>query len=138
MKKNELRVTTLEELKEKAKGELVELPGWGEEPFVCRLKRVSMLYMVKAGKIPNTLLTAAQEVFMDGAGAANSKIDFEEMSTLLTIFVDGSLVEPTAEQLKEIGLELTDEQKIAIFNYTQRGADALKKFRKNDESTEGN
>jgi len=123
------KVTSLNKLKEIAKGEIVVLPGWGEEDFVCRVKRISMLSLVKGGKIPNPLLNSAQEIFMDGAGASTSGDDFKEMTELLSIFIKESLVEPSLEELEEIGLELTDEQVIAIFNYSQHGAGALKKFR---------
>ena len=47
-------------LKKIAEGQEVELIGWGEEPFVCKLKRPSMLGLVANGDIPNPLLNAAR------------------------------------------------------------------------------
>ena len=63
-------VTSIEELKQYSNGTLVELPCFAEgQPFVARLKRPSLLGMVKQGKIPNTLLVRADELFVqDGTG----------------------------------------------------------------------
>ena len=41
-----------------------------------------------------------------------------------------SFVEPTYNELKSNGIQLTDEQQLFIFSYAQRGVDALKSFRK--------
>lgn len=131
MSKN-LEILNIESIKKMASGDIVELPGWNEKPFVCKLKRVSMLGLVQGGKIPNTLLQSAQKVFMDGVGSSEDEIDFKEMSDLLDIFVKGSLVEPDIKTLKDNKIELTDDQKIAIFQYSQSGMAALKKFRTNN------
>ena len=63
-------VTSIEELKQYSNGTVVELPCFAEgQPFVARLKRPSLLGMVKQGKIPNTLLVRANELFVqDGTG----------------------------------------------------------------------
>ena len=55
-----LNVTSIEELVKASQGTLVELPPFAEGTrFVARLKRPSMLAMIKGGKIPNSLLLAA-------------------------------------------------------------------------------
>ena len=41
-----------------------------------------------------------------------------------------SLEEPSFDDIKEAGLELTDEQMMAIFSYSQEGVKALESFRK--------
>ena len=47
-----LKLTSIEELKKYANGTVVELPSFSEgQPFVARLKRPSLLSMVKQGKI---------------------------------------------------------------------------------------
>ena len=48
------------------------------------------------------------------------------------------MVEPTYEQLNEIGLELTDAQLNEIYNFTQAGVQALELFRKKQSNNEDN
>lgn len=124
-------VTSLEDLKKYADGTIVELPDFAEGmPFVARVRRPSMLSLIKSGKIPNTLMTTAQNMF-EGKGI--NKVDPEAMQSLmgvLDVFCTACLIEPSYAQIKEAGLELTDEQMLAIFNYSQDGAKALEPFRK--------
>lgn len=131
---NELKVTSIEELKKIALGELVELPGFtSDTKFVARLKRPSMLAMVKSGRIPNSLLTKANELFAGGVVQAVRKTDDEEMMnelfSILDIICAESFIEPTYKELQENGIELTDEQQMAIFTYTQQGVKSLESFR---------
>jgi hypothetical protein len=131
---SELQVTSLGKLKEKAQGKIVQLPGWDEEPFVCRVRRVSLLDMVSQGKIPNALLGAADKVF----NKPNANVDIKELGGLFDIFAEEILVEPTYKDIKEAGLNLTDEQKIVLFNFTQQGLKALESFRPEQAGTENN
>ena len=120
--------TSLEELKELAKAQEVEIIGWSEEPFVCRLKRPSMLNMVASEQIPNPLLNAAYIMFN---GSKNTKdiVNMKEQRELFTIMAKAAMVDPTYSQLEEIGLELTDVQLMEIWNYTQIGVKGLFSFR---------
>ena len=62
---NENKVTSIEELKKVAFGEVVELPSFVQGvPFYARLKRPSMLAMTKSGRIPNELLVEANKLFV--------------------------------------------------------------------------
>lgn len=129
-----LKVTSIQDLLESAKGELVELPPFSEGvPFVARLKRPSMLSMVKKGKIPNELLTEANKLFSGGvASVAANNLDKNMMNNLFAILENicsEAFVQPTYQELKDNGIELTDEQQMFVFGYTQRGIDALKSFR---------
>ncbi|MDK2917299.1 MAG: hypothetical protein PWQ37_32 [Candidatus Petromonas sp.] len=121
-----MQITSLDKLKEKAKGEIVELPGWDEEPFVARVKRVSMLGLAAQGKIPNGLLGAAQKVFTQ---SVDEKTSITEIYEVARVIAKDTLVEPSYNELEKIGLELTDEQLIALLNYSQRGVRALEHFR---------
>ncbi len=132
-----MEVTSLDKLKEVAKGEVVELVGFTQEPFIARLKRPSFLNMVSTGMIPNELLNAAYIVF-NGAKSTKDIVSMKEANELYTLVAKGALVEPTYKQLEEIGLELTDQQLIEIFNYTQVGVKALKSFRDEQERTKSN
>ena len=132
---SDLKVTSIEELKRLSCGELVELPGFTDDTkFVARLKRPSMLSMVKTGKIPNSLLLKSNELFAGGVVqvARNNMNDdsmMDELFDILDLICKESFVEPTYEQLQENGIELTDEQQMAIFTYTQNGVKSLESFR---------
>ena len=133
---DELKVTSIAELKKMANGEVVELPGFTDgTTFVARLKRPSMLAMAKTGKIPNNLLGAANKLFI-GVGNVlnqnNSKANSDalaELFDIIEIICDECFVEPTYKDLKDNGIELTDQQKLAVFTYTQRGVKSLESFR---------
>lgn len=132
-----MNVTSIEQLKNIAKGQVVEILGWGEEPFICRLKRPSLLGLVASGKVPNPLLNAAYILF-NGPQTGKDVISLNEKHELLTIIAKESLVEPTYDQLQEIGLELTDTQLTQIWNYSQVGVNALVSFRKKQQDNENN
>lgn len=124
-------ITSIAQLSEYAKGQVVRLPDFApDQPFVARLKRPSMLVLAKSGKIPNSLLETASSLF-DGKSnmANNSNNTMGDMYRVLEIIAEASLVSPTMAEIKSAGIELTDEQLIAIFNYSQQGVEGLKSFR---------
>lgn len=132
MELQNIDVTSLEQLREYAKGDLVQLPPFSENmPFVARLKRPSLMKLVKLGKIPNSLLYKANELFKKGVSGLDEEDDnmLKEALGVLEVFAEASLVSPTYKQIKEIGLELTDEQLSFIFSYGQAGVRALESFR---------
>lgn len=104
----------------------VKLPGWDEKPFICRLRRPALLALAKSGKIPNPLMTCANELFTKGTA---EKASLSEMHDLLRIVAGAALVEPTLDDLDNAGIELTDQQLMTIFNYSQIGVNALARFR---------
>lgn len=126
-----LKVTSLSALKGYTEGQVVELPPFGENlPFVAKLRRPSLLALARQGKIPNDLLNTATELF-EGKSRGN-KVDTEllrQLYDVIDILCEAAFVEPSYAALKENGIELTDEQMIAVFNYTQSGVRALKAFR---------
>lgn len=127
----DLQVTTLEQLKEYANGQIVELPPFAErQPFVARMKRPSILGLVEQGKIPNILLSTAQSLFM-GTKVKGEDEDAMLQNTLnvINILAKESFISPTFEELKEAGIQLTDDQLMFVFNYAQNGPKALKNFR---------
>ncbi len=128
----QLTITTIEELKEAASGEIVELPSFSQNcPFVARVKRPSLLALVKSGKIPNALLVRTNELFAnDGAGFdPENKNLMSEMYDVLELIAGETLVEPSIKDIHEAGIELTDEQLMFLFNYSQQGVKALESFR---------
>lgn len=130
---NELKITSFEELKNYAAGEVVELPAFAENrPFVARIRRPSMMALVKRGKIPNSLLKSANELFSSGITGAfdeENEAALSQMFDLMDVICEASFVEPTYQQIKESGVTLTDEQLMFVFNYSQAGVKALESFR---------
>ena len=130
MKQKILPITPLESLQEYARGAIVQLPSFSEDqPFVARLRRPSMMALAKSGKIPNSLLNTANSLFMGKGMDSNNEGALKEVLSIVDILCDAAFVEPTYSQLKEAGVELTDEQYMAVFNYTQQGVKALEPFR---------
>lgn len=127
------KVTSIEELRAAASGTIVELPPFAEgHPFYARLRRPSMLALVKGGKIPNELLTSANTLFVKGAGSMNT-LDEDLLNRLfgvMDVLCEAAFVEPTYAQIKEAGIQLTDEQITFIFGYSQNGVRELNSFRK--------
>lgn len=126
----EQKITSLDQLKQYAAGQVIELPAFSEDqPFVARLKRPSMLALAKANKIPNSLLLTANNLFA-GAGVDKKKPEaLKDVFSVLDVICEACFVEPTYQELREAGVELTDEQYMFLFNYTQRGVRALDNFR---------
>ena len=131
-------ITSLKTLQEYAEGQVVELPPFAEgQPFVARICRPSMLILAKSGKIPNEPLDTANNLFVNGK--PDIKKDLDVLSTvydLLEVFCEACFLEPTYQELKDIGLQLTDEQLMFVFNYAQTGVRALEPFREQSKSLE--
>lgn len=125
-------ITSIEELRAYAQGDIVELPPFAQgKPFVARLQRPSLMGLVKDGKIPNSLLIQANELFSGGLEGALDETNEEALSQMFDIMdtiCDASFLEPTYNQIKETGIKLTDEQLLFVFNYSQAGVKALEPF----------
>lgn len=124
--------TSIFDLQTYAKGTLVRFPDFAEgQPFVARVRRPSMLVLAKQGKIPNTLLQSANELFQGGGAGMDGDNEnmLADIYSICEIICESALKEPTYQQIKDAGLELSDDQLMAIFNYTQTGAKALESFR---------
>lgn len=125
------QVTSLEQLKQYANGNIVRLPDFAEgQPFVAKLKRPSILGMAKQGKIPNSLLVKANELFVQsGSLDTEENSMMQEIYDVIDLIASETFVEPTYDEIKSTGIELTDEQMMFIFNYSQQGVKALESFR---------
>lgn len=136
MAKKELKVTELSKLIESAKGEIVQLPGFTEDvPFFARVRKPSLLGLVKTGKIPNSLLVKTNELFVqDGTGFDTDDTNMmADLCDVLDVIAQETLVEPSYDDLKNNGVELTDQQRTALFSYSQQGIKALEPFRTVEE-----
>ncbi|MCT4660302.1 MAG: hypothetical protein N4A40_00470 [Tissierellales bacterium] len=127
------KITSMSKLKGFAQGQVITLPGWTEEPFVCRVKRISMLGLASKGLIPNTLLSSAQKIF---TSKVDDNTDLNQIFKVMMIIAKESLVEPSIKELEEVNLELTDEQLTDLLNYSQGGVNALSSFRKKQADNE--
>lgn len=115
-----MAVTKIDEIKKLAGPKEVELPGWEDETFVAKLQRASLLGLATKGKIPNQLMTIAQQLFTQSVNTA--KTSMKDISEVVDIVVKECLVEPSFDEIKDY---LTDEQKYAIFSYSQQGLKGL-------------
>lgn len=135
MENQNLQITTIEQLKNYRAGQIVELPAFGDgQPFIARLKRPSMMALAKQGKIPNELLNSANSLFEKGPQGVMHMDAFDDetmkkLFDIIDVICEASFVEPTYREIKEAGIELTDEQYMFIFNYSQIGVQALDSFR---------
>lgn len=123
-----MEITRIEDLRKMAEFDVIELPRFKKEiPFNAKVKRVSLLNLVKRGVIPNQLLSAAEELFY--GKKASTGVDLKQLTEVMFVMAENALVEPAIKDLEEVGLELTDEQLVALFNYTQNGLKEIEKFR---------
>ena len=128
-------VTSISQLNEYAKGQLVELPSFGEgQPFFARLRRPSMLALAKSGKIPNSLLATANRMFDSSLDIKNDNM-LKDFYMVMETILEAAFVEPTYQEIKDAGVQLSDDQMIFVFNYTQQGVRALDQFRPNGKNT---
>lgn len=129
----QLQVTSIDELKRAASGAIVELPPFVDgTPFVARLKRPSMFVLAKTGKIPNALLKSANALFADGVAGSFDTMDEAMLSKCFDLFdvmCEASFVEPSYTEMRNAGIELTDEQYMFVFGYAQNGVRQLESFR---------
>lgn len=129
----QLQITSIEDLQRVASGTVVELPPFVDgTPFVAKLKRPSMFVLAKTGKIPNSLLKSANALFADGVAGSFDTMDEAMLSKCFDLFdviCEASFVEPRYEQIREAGIELTDEQYMFVFGYAQNGVRQLESFR---------
>ena len=121
-------VTSIEQLKSACTPEIIELPGFDPDTAVYfKVRRANLRSMVKAGKVPNPLLAAAQRLY-EGA-ESKAKTSFGEIVKVMNLVVGSAMLEPTMADLDDAGIELTEDQFGMLWAYSQRGASALIPFR---------
>lgn len=127
--------TQVSALREYAKGQVIRLPDFAPgQPFYARLKRPSLFALIKAGKIPNSLMATVSAMFeKDKKNVVQEQKDKLENTTgifsLMEIMAEAALISPTYKEIKDAGVTLTDEQLTEIFNYTQDGIKSIESFR---------
>lgn len=134
---SDLTITTFEDLQQYGQGEVVELPPFEDgKPFVARLKKASMTSLMSAGKLPNSLMEIAINMFESSQADAKKKKkdtfdpgDYKQLLDLYEVVCSAAFVEPTWEQIKQSGVFLTNAQYNFVMEYTQGSVNALKTFR---------
>lgn len=125
---DELKVTSIEELK-KQSTQVIQIENFsGEGHINVRVRRMSLFGLCKKGQIPNQLLGKARELFY-GSNKIDS-MDLKSMGELFDIVCSNILIEPSMKQLEDEQISLTDTQKLQLWSYSQEGIDGLKSFRK--------
>ena len=72
------------------------------------------------------------------SGGVNEELDrddefMKDLFDLIDVLAGAVFVEPSWSELKQAEIELTDEQYMFIFNYTQEGVKQLEPFREDEE-----
>ena len=102
---------------------VIEIPGFEPgEVFAVRVKNVGVLSMIIGGKLPNSLLLMATELFPDPNAIASVQTSTEQlldnpealksMSQMMRAVAKEALVEPLYDDIAE---GITDEQIQSIF-----------------------
>ncbi len=108
--------------------QVAAIPGWCGDTVEFELRRPSLLALAARGAITNPLMKTARKLFYSGLSPDSG--DLEEEGRVLLEIARAALVSPSFEELEAHGIELTDEQLVAIFQFTQLGAKALDRFRR--------
>ena len=127
---SESDITSISDIKRYTAGTIVRLPDFADgAPFIAKVKRPSLMSLIKTGQIPNSLLSQATKLFQQGAQSLGKDNTIADMFGIIEKVCEAALVTPSYKEIKDEDLELTDEQMMAIFSYTQQGVAALEKFR---------
>lgn len=139
-----MNITSLDQLQAIKQTEVIELPAFEDgTPLNVEVKKPNMMQLIAAGKMPNTLLSSAMELFNGRAGekmqkAADNAGDLKDLVGLMNVIAEASLIKPSYKEIKKIGIELTDNQLMGLLMYSQGGIKALENFRNQQASFEGN
>lgn len=131
-----MQITSLEQLQAIKQTEIVQLPDFEDgTPLIVEIKKPNMMQLMVSGKIPNTLLTIATEMFNGKTGQVMGKAS-EDIKTLkdlvgmMEVLAEASLVNPSYKDIKKLNIQLTENQLMAILMYSQGGVKSLENFRK--------
>lgn len=130
-----MQITSLEQLQAIKQTEIVELPSFEDgNPLIVEIKKPNMMQLLTSGKIPNTLLSVATEMFNGKTGQVMGKASedvktLKELVGMMEVLAEASLVNPSYKDIKELNIQLTENQLMAILMYSQGGVKSLENFR---------
>ena len=135
-----MQITSLEQLQAIKQTEIVELPSFEDgTPLIVEIKKPNMMQLLTSGKIPNTLLSVATEMFNGKTGQVMGKASenvktLKELVGMMEVLAEASLVNPSYKDIKELNIQLTENQLMAILMYSQGGVKSLENFRNQQAS----
>lgn len=138
------KITRLEDLKNLQKTDIVDLGDFDNGvSLIVEMKKPSLMSMIRKKEIPNPLMKSAISLFSKGVGtfiteSMSDEKSISKFADLIEFFCEECFVTPKYSEIKELGIELTDEQLNAVLFYTQGGLTALENFRKIFGNLEGN
>jgi len=133
-----LKETTLDELKNIAKGEVISITGFTPGvPFNVRVRRLSLENFIidgYNGNIPNKLIDRADDIFENARknAIAEKKLTNEELNEIVELedyILKEIMIKPTFDEVIESGLKLSTLQRQGILNYGFANVDKLETFR---------
>ena len=139
-----MQITSLEQLQSIKQTEIIELPPFEDgTPLNVEVKKPNMMQLMTSGKIPNTLLSSAMDMFNGKVGqkmekAANNISDLKDLVGMMNVIAEASLVRPSYKEIKKLGIDLTDNQLMGLLMYSQGGIKALENFRNQQADIESN
>ena len=139
-----MQITSLEQLQSIKQTEIIELPPFEDgTPLNVEVKKPNMMQLMTSGKIPNTLLSSAMDMFNGKTGekmqkAANNISDLKDLVGMMNVIAEASLVRPSYKEIKSLGIDLTDNQLMGLLMYSQGGVKALENFRNQQTGIESN
>ena len=96
-----MEITSLETLKQMKRTDIVKLPNFEDgTELVVELKKPNMMQLVAGGKIPNSLLSIAMDLFNGKGGelatnAMNDAKALKDMVSMMECLAEACLVTPT-------------------------------------------
>ena len=106
-----MQITSLEQLQAIKQTEIVELPAFEDgTPFIVDIKTPNMMQLMTSGKIPNTLLSVATDMFNGKTGQVMGKASediktLKELVGMMNVLAEASLVKPTYKDIKKANIE---------------------------------
>ena len=139
-----MQITSLEQLQAIKQTEIIELPAFEDGTLLnVEVKKPNMMQLISSGKIPNTLLSSAMDMFNGKTGEKMQKAsdnigDLKELVGMMNVIAEASLVRPSYKEIKSLGIDLTDNQLMGLLMYSQGGIKALENFRNQQADIESN
>lgn len=130
-----MQVTSLETLRQIKRTDTVKLSSFDDgTEFIVEMKKPNMMQLITSGKVPNTLLSIAMQMFNGATGelavkATEDAKTLKELVGMMEVLAEACLVTPSYSMLKENNIDLTEPQLMDILTYSQGGVKALENFR---------
>ena len=129
-----MAIITAEQFRSKAVS-IIKIPGFEQnEVFEIKVRKLSIVGLMSSGKIPNSLMKVVKDAFAgiksstQNGGEDNTEAIMDkagDIGKLMDIVCREAMLEPTFEEVEDV---MNDAQKIAVFQFTQGGVEAVQPF----------